>query len=253
MINHPIAPLSFDLSAIDPSWQSGLQSGLKAMDPNYLTSLSSTTHWLPGSHQIFNAFSLPVDNVKYVLFGESPYPRAQSANGYAFWDAAVTGIWSDTGLSKTVNRATSLRNIIKMLLIAEGLLDAPHTTQTDIAKIDKATLVKTLPEFFSNLLGEGFLLLNATLVLQPNNVKNDARAWRPFLKQIIDFLLNHNPEIELILLGNIANEIDPLITQTGITKLYAEHPYNLTFIHNPAIIKFFTPMHLLKKRQDPVK
>ena len=58
--------------------------------------------------------------VNYVLFGES-LPRRASANGYAFWDAAVK-IMVSFGNSKTVNRATSLLNILKMLLIAEGCL-----------------------------------------------------------------------------------------------------------------------------------
>src|SRR5690348_5345377 len=109
----------FNLQAADPSWQQCLAEALTKMDSAYLEELYANAHWLPGSKNIFNAFSLPVSKTNYVLFGESPYPRAVSANGYAFWDAAVNQLWSDTGLSKTVNRATSLRNIIKMLLIAE--------------------------------------------------------------------------------------------------------------------------------------
>jgi uracil-DNA glycosylase len=253
MLNHPVKHESgFDLAAVDLSWLPGLQAGLNAMDPAYLASLLASTHWLPGRHQIFNAFSLPVNKVKFILFGESPYPRAQSANGFAFWDAAVSEIWSPNGLSKTVNRATSLRNIIKMLLVAAGQLAPDNTSQSEIVQIDKKSLVQTLPNLFTNLLDEGFLLLNATLVLQPDNVKNDARAWKPFLRQILDFILNQHPSIELLLLGKIANEIDPLVPKARIKKLYAEHPYNLSFIQNPEIIEFFKPMHLLKSRQDPV-
>ena len=116
---------------------------------------------------------MPVAQTHYVLFGESPYPRAKSANGYAFWDAAVTDLWSESGLSKAVNRATSLRNIIKMLLVAEGKLTLVHTGQADIAKLDKTGLIATNAELFQQFLTHGFLLLNATPVLHA-----DIRATR---------------------------------------------------------------------------
>lgn len=74
----------FNTKNIDPSWQECLQLGLEKMDKKYLDSLAQSSDWLPGPENIFNAFSLPLDNVNYVLFGESPYPRRESANGYAF-------------------------------------------------------------------------------------------------------------------------------------------------------------------------
>src|SRR5262245_7286900 len=117
------------------------------MDSSYISSLARSSNWLPGPNSIFNAFSLPLDHVNYVLFGESPYPRQESANGYAFWDASVNELWSATGLSKKVNRATSMRNILKMLLIAEGLLDKQQTSQEAIARIDKTHLVQTNQDF----------------------------------------------------------------------------------------------------------
>jgi uracil-DNA glycosylase len=244
---HPPMTTEFRLTTVHPSWQPCITSALKKMDTHYLTQLQENKSWLPGPDKIFNAFSIPVEKVNYVLFGESPYPRAQSANGYAFWDAAVNDIWSETGLSKTVNRATSLRNIMKMLLVTEGLLEPQHTTQDEIAKINKQNLVQTSQEFFNNFLTHGFLMLNATPVLQADKVRQDARAWKPFLKHVLEFLLNERPNAELILLGNIANEIDPLITTPGTRKLYAEHPYNITFIQNPDIKNFFKPLHLLKR------
>lgn len=238
---------SFNFDAVDPSWHSCLKKALDKMDMEYLNHLYSSPHWLPRHAKIFNAFSLPVDKVNYILFGESPYPRAESANGYAFWDEAVTHLWSETGLSKQVNRATSLRNIIKMLLVAEGFLYPNHTTQPDIAKVDKTDLITTNHELFTNFLNHGFLLLNATLVLQPTQVRKDAIAWQPFIKYILDFLLNERPNIQLILFGNIANIIDTLIDNNNINKLYSEHPYNLSFIHNQKVIDFFKQLHLLHK------
>lgn len=237
----------FNLDAADPSWHICLKQALEKIDPLYLETLYSTDDWLPGHQNIFNAFSLPMHKTHYVLFGESPYPRAASANGYAFWDAAVEQIWSTTGLSKSVNRATSLRNIIKMLLIADGALKPDQIKQSDIANLNKETFVSTNKEFFSNFLQHGFLLLNATPVLRIDQVRKDALAWQPFVQHVLSFLFKQYPEVRLILLGNIANTIDKLIDRPKTDKLYAEHPYNLSFIHNSDVIQFFKPLHLLQK------
>jgi uracil-DNA glycosylase len=236
---------TFNLQVVDESWQECLLQALHKIDPAYLTQLTLNKNWLPGPEKIFNAFSMPVNKINYVLFGESPYPRAASANGYAFWDAAVKELWSSSGLSKTVNRATSLRNIIKMLLIAEGALTPQKTSQENIVKIDKRFFTQTNNEFFNNLLDKGFLLLNATLVLQEGKVQKDARAWQPFLKYVLEFLFKQRPQVQLILLGRIANEIDKLVDHFEIKRLYAEHPYNISFITNPTVLDFFKPFHLL--------
>lgn len=234
----------FNFDAVDPSWQTCLKHALAKMDPKYLEHLTQHT-WIPGPKKIFNAFSLPLEKVNYVLFGESPYPRAASANGYAFWDSNVEALWSATGMTKSVNRATSLRNFIKMLLVAEGLLDPKHLTQDDIANIDKTTLIKTNHELFERLINHGFLLLNASLVLQSTPVNKDATAWQPFLKYILDFLYHSRPCSHLILFGNIANRINKLIKHQDTQRLYTEHPYNHSFIKNIAAIEFFKPFHLL--------
>lgn len=237
----------FKLNHVHPSWQSCLNEAIETMDADYLEKCYQDDNWLPGPEKIFNAFSLPVDEVKYVLFGESPYPRQQSANGYAFWDDAVTDIWSDKGLSKPVNRATSLRNMIKMMLVAEGLLKPEQTTQDNIINVDKRFLIKTNHQLFTHFIQHGFLLLNATLILKDSNVKKDAVAWHPFLKHILQFLLKNKPDIQLILFGQIANTIDKLVDLSNTTKLYAEHPYNISFISNAKVLDFFRPLHLLKE------
>lgn len=242
MTTHPL-----NLTAVHPSWKECLERGLAQIDPAYLETLSTSTNWLPGSQQIFNAFSLPLNQVNYVLFGESPYPRRESANGYAFWDAAVTDLWSSTGMSKQVNRATSLRNIIKMLLIADGLLTAEQCGQEDIARINKQSLIQSNNELFHHFLHHGFLLLNATPVLQDGAPQKDAKAWLPFTRELLNCLLHYRPRVKFILLGKIAGTIDSLIPHVSVEKIYAEHPYNLSFITNKVILDFFRPFHLLRK------
>lgn len=234
------------LKSVHPSWKPYIHEALAAMDPLYLESLDQNKSWLPGSDKLFNAFNLPIDQVRYVLFGESPYPRIESANGYAFWDASVHELWSDGGLSKRVNRAVSLRNFMKMLLVAEGMLAPEKTGTVHIKEIDKKKLIKTNAELFHNLIQHGFLLLNASLVLQPTtSVAKDAKAWRPFMSTLLSLLQKEGHDLCFILFGNIANNIKPWIRQDTSQALYAEHPYNHSFITNQAVIDFFRPLHLL--------
>lgn len=243
MTTHP-----FNLNPVHPSWHPCLSQALSRLDKEYVTKLAHSDGWLPGPQKIFNAFSLPLNKVRYVLFGESPYPRRESANGYAFWDSAVKELWSPTGLSKKVNRATSLRNIIKMLLVAEGALPANKLRQENIAALNKHSFVQTNEALFDNFIGRGFLLLNATPVLRPeDNRQKDARAWAPFMSELLACLHMKSSEVHFILLGNIANEIDKILPADAKERTYAEHPYNHSFITNPNVLNFFKPLHLLRK------
>ena len=139
------------------------------------------------------------------------------------------------------------------MLVAEGKLDADNTSQSAIANIDKSNFIQTNQEFFTNFLNHGFLLLNATLVLQENMPPHkDAKAWYPFIQEVIQFLLQKRPHIQFILFGRIANDIDPLISGKDVKQLYAEHPYNLSFITNPDVLSFFEQLHMLKYHQIAV-
>ena len=234
----------FSLSTIHPSWKKTINDALNAMDQDYLSSIHQD-EFLPENSRVFNAFSIPKNKVQYVLFGETPYPRKASANGYAFWDGAVTNIWSETGLSKQVNRATSLRNIMKMLLLSEGLLEKDQLTQPMIAKIDKTKLISSLDELFQNLMGHGFLLLNASLILREKKKNLDAKNWLPFMNKILESLYQENANVELLLFGKIAEKIQALPASKPFKKLVAEHPYNISFITNANILNFFKDIQLL--------
>jgi uracil-DNA glycosylase len=209
---------------------------------------------------LFAAFSQPLDAVRYVLVGEGPYPRPESATGFCFMDGAVELLWSEKGLSKQVNRATSLRNFMKMLLVAEGLLDRnlssseqlPHVSLK--ARAIDSPFIQTRSDLQRNLIDEGFLLLNATLVFRPHvpPVK-DARAWQPFVQTVLSALADNaerkkaEPPV-LVLWGKIAEQLKELPSNLRFRKAVSEHPYNLSFVDNSVMHALFGPMHLLFKR-----
>lgn len=231
------------LARLHPQWVSLVEQALGTMDLTYLQQLAASEAWLPGLPNLFAALSEPLETRRYLLLGESPYPRKASANGYAFWDNAVTTIWSETGLSKPVNRATSLRHLIKMLLHARGDLREDFS-QPAIAKLNTSGLVQTLPELFQNLLRQGFLLLNASLVYEPKRVLYHAKHWRPFMTSLFQQLSFVQPHLQLVLFGRVAQQIP----NRGLFQCFeAEHPYQLTFIHNADVLAFFKPLKVLEK------
>ena len=244
-------------SLADAHWRPVLLRGLDAVhaaDPDYLPALARDDY-LPTKGRLFAAFAQPLEAIRYVLVGEGPYPREESATGVCFMDGAVKDLWSAQGLSKPVNRATSLRNFMKMLMVADGLLAPDNTGGSAIADISARAMpqnsgfIHTLPELQDKLHQQGFLLLNAALVFRPHvpPVK-EARAWRPFLEVVLEALAGRTGQSApiLVLWGKIAAVLDGLPAFAHLPRIAAEHPYNLSFILNKDMQQLFGPMHLLR-------
>jgi len=234
---------------IHPEWLPLLKNALSKMDVTYLKGLIDDETWLPQHHLIFSAFNRDLQHCQYILFGESPYPRVESANGIAFYDAAVTELWSEKGLSKGVNKATSLRNIMKTALLAEGhvRLDSDgKITQQAIAALNKQGLIMDMAQFFKALENKGFLLLNTAPVLHPlRKPAVEARFWQPFIQQLLADLSQQGQSPTLVLWGKVAEHIEAFPASKQYSKIACEHPYNLSFIQNPKMQKLFAHLKLL--------
>lgn len=246
------------LSRADASWRPILIQGLEAVaaaDPAYLPALAAD-HYLPTGQRLFAAFALPLDAVRYVLVGEGPYPRAESATGVCFMDGAVGSLWSETGLSKPVNRATSLRNFMKMLLVADGQLLIGDTGGAALApvaaKARAGGAIQTLADLQCKLMRQGFLLLNAALVFRPHVAPPlEALAWQPFLQVVLNALADAAERAggaapTLVLWGKIAAQLKRLPATARLPQVASEHPYNLSFIGNAAMQELFGAMCLLR-------
>lgn len=256
------AAIADQISLAHASWQPELKLALQRVheaDPNYLPALARD-EYLPTQGRLFAAFQQPLDAVKYVLVGEGPYPREESATGVCFMDGAVKALWSEKGLSKQVNRATSLRNFMKMLLVAEGALEIGNTSGGALAHIaqqarqERSAYIQTLPELQDKLTQAGFLLLNASLVYRSHVAPaKDAKAWRPFLERVLIALDKHAGRKDrlpptLVLWGKIAELVASIPTNAHFPKAISEHPYNISFIASPTMQGLFKPMRLLRRQ-----
>jgi len=238
-------------SSVHDDWRPLLIDSLDTLEPDYLHALIDDNSWLPGIDRLLAAFRRDRDGVRYLLIGESPYPRRESANGIAFYDAAVGSLWSEQGLSKAVNRATSLRNIVKTALLAEGHLrrdSEGKISQLAIASVDRSGLVETLGELFENLQRAGFLMLNATPVLHPQRKPvQEARYSQAFLERLLELIARQAPEqVTLLLWGKIAKLVESMPASSNYRKLACEHPYNISFIDNPEMLKLFAKLSILQ-------
>ena len=229
------------------SWESVLKEAYASLDESYKTFLERDKNYFPDASNYFNAFkTLPPENVKYILFGQDPYPRRESAGGYAFIDEKVERLFSENGLSKEVNRATSLRNFMKMALIARGDLDKEEVSQESISQIDKSALIDSIHDLRLNFEKNGVLLLNTALIFtDKKDSSKHVKAWRPFIQTLLRSLESENPK--LILFGTHAKELKKKLDLAKFDTIELEHPYNHTFIHNKKALDLFGPMHLLEK------
>lgn len=228
-------------------WEYILRESYQKLDEDYRDFLENDQNYFPSKENYFNAFkTLPKDDVKYILFGQDPYPREESAIGYAFIDAKVKSIFGETGLSKEVNRATSLRNFIKMALVARGDLRNDDTSPQTIERIDKSGLIASIDELKENFEKNGVLLLNTALIFtDKKSSASHIKSWAPFIEHLLFSLVEVSPK--LILFGNHAKDLKKKFDLSKFETIEMEHPYNHTFISNDNALKLFGNMKLLEK------
>jgi len=229
---------------VHESWQEIIDKSLSALSADYRSFLEKDRDYFPRNF-LAPFCTLPREKTEAILFGQDPYPRIQSATGYAFIDGMVKDIFSETGFSKSVNRATSLRNFLKMQLINEGFLSDEDTSQGAIASMDKSGLIDSIQALRVNFENEGILLLNTAPIFtckskSAYHVKQFAPFVRALLKECSGF------GMKLILFGRMANSIVNLLPKAHTyTLVQTPHPYNVEFIHHKGARAYFKSKRLL--------
>jgi len=231
---------------VDPSWQEIIEYAYSGLSPKYREFLEKNSGYFPTYSNFLNAFhTLSLENTKYILFGQDPYPRIESASGYAFIDKNVKNLFSEKGFSKEVNRATSLRNFLKMLLLSEDYLSSDDLSQNAISKIPKDKFIDSIDELRLNFEKNGVLLLNTALIFTcKEDTKYHVKEFRVFMQRLLSRLVER--KIKLILFGAMAKDIKKqLPAAIEFKTVETLHPYNIGFIHDSKAWDIFVPMKLL--------
>ncbi len=230
---------------VDPSWEEIVRLSYGELSHEYREFLEGDSGYFPNIENFLNAFkTLSLFSTKYILFGQDPYPREESAIGYAFIDGKVKNLFAkDCGLSKEVNRATSLRNFMKMLFYADGVLQDDFSKEA-VAKVDKSGYIQSIDELRKAFEKRGILLLNMALIFtSKEESKKHIKEWRPFIIRLLRELKGR--DIKLILFGNMAKELEKIVETKEFETLFMPHPYNISFITDENAVKLFGGLGLL--------
>jgi len=226
-----------------PSWHAILEKSFGSLPKEYQEFIYHDKSYFPDKENFLNAFTLPLSQTKYILFGQDPYPRKESAIGYAFIDANVKSLYGENGLSKEVNRATSLRNFMKMAFLCEGELEDDFSKEA-VIMIDKTPYIDSIMMLKDNFEKNGVLLLNMALIFTTKEEsKKHIKVWNAFVKSLLLELQGEN--IELILFGKMAEVLEKLEEAQTFKKHTMPHPYNISFITDERAHRLFKPMKLL--------
>ena len=217
------------LEGVHESWREILRQGLRAMSSSYVESLrGNPSGWLPGPGKCLRAFCVPVDQVNVVWMGESPYPRRESATGLSFQDGRVDELFRPNGkLSKNVNKATSLRALLKAWFVATGRLSPDKTSAADVKEMkDRGGVISKLPELFDRGRERGWLWLNAGLSLFVTGDDGDKDAqvleWQPFVKHVLREVTTKANPATCVLLGQRAQDAFKDVAGSG--AICSVHP-----------------------------
>lgn len=135
----------------------------------------------------------PPHKWKVVVFGQNPYPRAESATGIAMFDNTFND-WKDSQFGRVV----SMRCIIKAAAMWKyGIVKKMPIA--DVRSLLKKEDTVQPPEWFQAMLTQGVLLLNASLTASADGaMPTDLHTsfWRPVAEQIVEEILRAKQHAE---------------------------------------------------------
>lgn len=186
---------------IHPSWKPILsllnQEPLLTLSQETLPNIS----FQPKPEDVFNAFQMPLSEVKVVILGQDPYPKPGDAIGYAFATAPN-------------------RNVPKSLQVLQKELKLNFPEEDWIFNNPKW---KTLDHWIES----GVLLLNTALTVETGNAGSHLKEWERFTQMVIHYLSDMNPCIWLFW-GAKAKAFIPFINKNPFhVKGYTEETIEL--------------------------
>ena len=170
-----------------PNWLPVIRKALKltASDPMEFIGPKRDKAIMPVRELTFQALKShqPAD-WRVMVIGQNPYPRVESATGIAMFDALLK-TWECSQFGKAV----SMRCIVKAAAMAKHSI--PVTTPVaDLRSKLAAWDTVAPPEWFSSMLTQGVLLLNAALTIGgPFTTANHNKFWKPVIAAIVREIL----------------------------------------------------------------
>lgn len=161
----------------------------------------------PERENTFRAINeIDINKAKVVIFGQDPYPRKESATGYAFWDGKIVD-WNNP-------LSPSLRNLFKSVLVSKGWAKTTDCV-ADVRRIVTEKQLMQPGAFFKNSIDQGVVWLNASLTFTSKDTKELRRHlkfWKPMIKLIIESLMAKNSDLVFVFWGAKAKVFQKIIS-----------------------------------------
>jgi uracil-DNA glycosylase len=187
-------------SSVPVAWQDALSSckpELEQIERLLIQNEHAGSRVVPEVSKIFAALAMSPSDVSVVVIGQDPYPTPSHAIGLAF---AVP--------NETKPLPGSLRNIFKEVATDTGL------ESTTGAALDK-------------WVQQGVLLLNTSLTTDSGvRAAHSSWPWDPIVRAMIERVVQMNPKVVGLLLGNHAKQFADFFDPDSI--VFSAHPSPLS-------------------------
>eukprot|EP00933_Yihiella_yeosuensis_P061718 TRINITY_DN64546_c0_g1_i1.p1 TRINITY_DN64546_c0_g1~~TRINITY_DN64546_c0_g1_i1.p1 ORF type:complete len:685 (-),score=135.60 TRINITY_DN64546_c0_g1_i1:156-2210(-) len=177
-----------------PTWEAVLKPVIEAL-PKAASFIgpSRDRRIVPVRELTFQALKPnPPSGWRVVSFGQSPYPRIESATGIAHFDNAITD-WGDSRFGSVV----TMRCIIKAAAMNKFGI-AKTTSTADLRKLLSSKGCVGPSEWFQAMLAQGVLFMNAACTLLPPEgksvragevIQEHLKFWQPVIEAVVSAIL----------------------------------------------------------------
>ena len=173
-------------------------------------------------------------NVRIIIVGQDPYPRAESAVGISFLDGAVESFQSP-------RLAPSVRHVLQAIVVSRKLM-GPQDNVDKLRAVLKDNIGETQTEWFTSLATRcGVLWLNRSLTFggkDPKTLQVHLTFWKPVIETILEEVVRARASSGLIVLlwGAKAADLRPVLVglankhkNCSMKLLLNVHPLGHTF------------------------
>ena len=219
------------LEPVSDFWRADVAEWLETVDDRFLKALEGNDWW-PGIDKCLVAFSGNV-RPRVVWLGESPYEGEDRATGLSFLDGTVGAIFRGDAFDVAVNKAASLRNILKAWCIADDRLEDGQTNREYVHAMRKDGLAQQITEVFQHGVENGWLWLNSGLSVGGPLVKSaHLCGWWPFVSRVIASASDANAKV--VLLGSWAKTYRSDVADNELL-VESTHPRNEAFLEDASV------------------
>jgi uracil-DNA glycosylase len=193
---------------VDNSWNKFLTTNIKDELKEIENSIGD--EFTPTPKKALRFLSIDLNDIKYIILGEDPYPQKGVATGRAFEVSNVESCvesWQKTSIN------ASLKNILK-LIHKHQQGNSKVKSIAEVRKEIKDKSFKMLPpdKIFDHWEKEGVLFLNTAFTCEIGKSGSHRLIWSCFTKKLINFISSYCSNLTWCLLGNHAAKFEKFIS-----------------------------------------